>query len=248
MLFTQLVGIVAALGLAVARGEPGIPPADIAWSCAGAVFGLVGIAALYHGLAVGRMGVVAPTTGVLAALLPVAVGFTYQGLPAAPVIVGIVAALLAVVLVTRTSDGSSGRPSGAMWALLAGLCIGSFNVVIGQLSGVGAFGPLALIRFIEAVLLASFILSRRQSWRLPRDIAPKVLVVGLLDMGGNAFFILATQAGSLAVAAVLSSIYPVVTVLLAILVLHERVTRSHLAGIALTAAAIVLIGAGDALA
>jgi drug/metabolite transporter (DMT)-like permease len=101
---------------------------------------------------------------------------------------------------------------------------------------------------VQAALLATFILSRRQPWRLPRDIAPKVLVVGLLDMCGNAFFILATQAGALAVAAVMSSLYPVVTVLLAILVLHERVTRSHLAGIALTAVAIVLIGAGDALA
>lgn len=248
VLFTQLVGIVAAFGLAVARGEPGIPPTDLAWSCVAAVFGLVGIAALYHGLAVGRMGVVAPTTGVLAALLPVVVGFTYEGLPDAPVIAGIGAALVAVVLVTRTSDASSGRPSGVMWALLAGLCIGGFNTTIGQLSGSGAFGPLALIRLVQAALLAAFILSRRESWRLPRDLAPWVLVVGLLDMGGNAFFILATQAGALAVAAVLSSLYPVVTVLLAIVVLRERLTRSHLAGIALTAMAIVLIGAGDALA
>lgn len=248
VLFSQLMGIVAALAMALARGEPGIPPADIAWSCVAGVFGLVGIAALYHGLAVGRMGVVAPTTGVLAALLPVVVGFASQGLPAAPVMAGIVAALVAVVLVTRTSDASSGRPSGAGWALLAGLCIGGFNTTIAQLSGVGAFGPLALIRLIQAVLLGTFILTRRQPWRLPRDLAPSILVVGLLDMAGNALFILATQAGALAVAAVLSSLYPVVTVLLAIVVLRERVTLSHLAGIALTAVAIVLIGAGDALA
>lgn len=248
VLFSQLMGIVAALAMALVRGEPGIPPTDIAWSCVAGVFGLVGIAALYHGLAVGRMGVVAPTTGVLAALLPVVVGFASQGLPAAPVMAGIVAALVAVVLVTRTSDASSGRPSGAGWALLAGLCIGGFNTTIAQLSGVGAFGPLALIRLIQAVLLGAFILTRRQPWRLPRDLAPGILVVGLLDMAGNALFILATQAGALAVAAVLSSLYPVVTVLLAIVVLRERVTLSHLAGIALTAVAIVLIGAGDALA
>jgi drug/metabolite transporter (DMT)-like permease len=78
------------------------------------------------------------------------------------------------------------------------------------------------------------------------SIAPRLVLVGLLDMGGNAAFILAAQTGQLAIAAVLSSLYPVVTVVLAILVLRERMTRSHVAGIALTALAIGLIAVGTA--
>ena len=76
---------------------------------------------------------------------------------------------------------------------------------------------------------------------MPRDIPPKLVAIGLLDMGGNAAFILATQVGALAIAAMLSSLYPVVTVLLAIVLLRERVTRGHVAGIALTVLAITLI-------
>ena len=86
----------------------------------------------------------------------------------------------------------------------------------------------------------------RRAWRMPRDIPPKLIGIGLLDMGGNAAFILATQAGALAIAAVLSSLYPVVTVILAIVLLREHVTSSHVAGIGLTVLAIALIAAGAA--
>jgi drug/metabolite transporter (DMT)-like permease len=86
----------------------------------------------------------------------------------------------------------------------------------------------------------------RQPWRMSTDLLPKLVIVGVLDMVGNAAFILAAQTGQLAIAAVLSSLYPVTTVILAIAILRERVTRSHLVGIALTAVAIVLIGLGSA--
>ena len=76
------------------------------------------------------------------------------------------------------------------------------------------------------------------------DVLPKLVVVGLLDMAGNAAFILATQAGELAIATVLASLYPVVTVMLAIVILREHLTRSHVAGIVLTAVSIALIAAG----
>jgi drug/metabolite transporter (DMT)-like permease len=244
VILTQLTGFVAALGFAAARGEPLPVGEDVAWSILAGVAGVVGITALYHGLAVGRMGVVAPTTGLLAALIPVVAGFALQGVPDQLVIGGIAVALVAVVLVTRSPDAGSGRPSGVGWALIAGAGFGLFNVSIGQLSGEGAFGPLALIRLVQAAALGGFIVTRRQRWRLPRDVVPRAIVVGLFDMGGNAAFILATQAGALAIAAVLSSLYPVVTVILAIAILRERVTRSHVIGIVLTAVAIVLIGVG----
>jgi drug/metabolite transporter (DMT)-like permease len=243
---TQVVGMAAALLLAGARQEPVPQGPDLAWSIATGVAGVIGMTSLYRGLAVGRMGVVAPTTGVIGAVIPVAVGFVTQGLPTPAAVIGIVVALVAVVLVTRAPGHGDGRPSGIRWALAAGLAIGAFNVCIGQISDAGAFGPLVVLRLVQTLILVVLIVAWRQPFRIERAIVPKVIGVGLLDMAGNAAFILASQTGQLAIAAVLSSLYPVVTVLLAVTLLRERVTRSHVIGIALTAVAIVLISAGTA--
>ncbi len=244
--FTQVVGMVAALAMAAGSGEPVPRGADLGWAAATGVAGVIGMTSLYRGLAVGRMGVVAPTTGVLAAVIPVTVGFATEGVPPTPVLIGIVAALVAVVLVTRAPGHGGGRPSGIRWALTAGIAIGLFNVFVGQFSGAGAFGPLVVIRLVQVTILTILILAWRQPWRMEREIVPKLVAIGLLDMTGNACFILAVLTGQLAIAAVLSSLYPVVTVLLAVAVLRERVTSSHVFGIGLTAVAIVLIGAGSA--
>ncbi len=243
---TQLVGMVVALAMAVLRGEPVPAGADISWSLAAGAFGVVGMTSLYRGLVVGRMGVVAPTTGVVGAIIPVAVGFAIEGAPRVATIAGIVLALVAVVLVTRAPGHGSDRPSGANWAILAGTAIGGFNVSIGQLSGESAFGPLVIIRFVQILVLVLLIVAWRQPWRIHRTDLARLGVVGLLDMAGNAAFIGAAQVGTLAVASVLSSLYPVTTVLLAIGLLHEHVSRSHVVGLVLTAVAIALIAAGTA--
>lgn len=243
---SQLVGMLAALGVGIARGEPIPQGADVVWSIVAGFFGVLGITSLYRGLSVGRMGVVAPTTGVLAAVIPVVVGFATEGLPQTEVIVGIALALVAVVLVTRAPGHADAGPSGIEWGLLGGLGIGLFNVCIGQLSGAGTFGPLVLVRLVQAGILLAVIVIGRQAWRMPLPAARWVVVVGLLDMAGNAAFILAAQVGALAIAATLSSLYPVGTVILAVAILHERLTRSHAAGIVLTVIAIVLIGLGSA--
>jgi drug/metabolite transporter (DMT)-like permease len=134
------------------------------------------------------------------------------------------------------------------WALVAGVAIGVFNICIGQFEGGSPFGLLVIIRLLQAAMMVLLIVLWRQPWRLPRDAVPRIVVIGLLDMLGNASFILAAQVGALAVATVLASLYPVTTVVLAILILHERLTRSHVAGIALTVAAIALIAIGSAAA
>ncbi len=242
---TQATGILVALALAALVGEPLPTVADVAWAVVVGIAGVVGITSLYHGLAVGRMGVVAPTTGLVGAVIPVLFGFLVQGVPPPATIVGIAGALAAVVLVTRSPGMAADRPSGVEWALLAGLAIALFNIGIGQFSGSSAFGLLVIIRLVQALVTAVLIVAWRRPWRLPRDMLGKVLLVGLLDIGGNMAFILATQSGDLAVATVLASLYPVVTVILAILILRERLTRSHVAGIVLTAVAIALISAGS---
>ena len=242
---SQFVGLLLALGLAVLRGESFPPQADIGWSVVAGIAGVIGISSLYRGLAVGRMGVVAPVTGVMAATIPVAAGIVLQGVPPPLVLAGIAMAVVAVILVSRVSDGGDG-PSGLGLALLSGAAIGAMSIAIAQLSDGHVFGPLTLIRTTQAVLIVVIVLVSRSAWRVERRLVPAAAGVGVLDMAGNALFIVAAQTGALAVAAVVSSLYPVTTVILATLLLGERVTRSHAIGIALAALAIVCIGAGSA--
>jgi drug/metabolite transporter (DMT)-like permease len=220
-------------------------PATLAISAAAGVAVAIGIVALYHGLAVGRMGVVAPVTGLIAALLPVAAGIVRDGLPATPVLAGIVLALVAVVLVSRV-PGAGGSRSGIELAIIAGVGIGVFNILAGELPDGQVFGPLVVIKVAAAAVIVAILLIGQRTWRMPWRIATIALAVGLFDMLGNTCYVLATQAGRLDVAATLSSLYPVTTILLAVAFLGERVTRSHALGIAAAIAAIALISAGSA--
>ena len=247
LVLSQVVGLTAAIAIAVFRGESAPAPVGIGLSVLAGAAGSFGVASLYQGLAEGRMGVVAPVTGVLAALVPVTAGVVLQGLPTPPVTAGIVAAIAAVLLVSRSGDERDG-PSGLRFALLAGVAIGLFNVIVSRLPHGSIYWPLAILRIVEIVAFVGVIRIGGRSWRLAAPVVPSVLGIGVLDMLGNGFFVLAAQAGLLAVAAVLSSLYPVVTVILAAVVLHERVSRSHAVGIAMAAVAIGLIAAGSTVA
>ena len=243
VLVSQIAGMGIALALAVLRGETLPLASDVPWSILGGLGGGIGIVALYHGLATARMGVVAPITGVLAAGIPVVYGVIVEGLPSPLVLAGIAIAIVAVVLVSRVTD-DSGRPSGIGVALVAGVAIGSFGIAISNISDGHTFGPLTIIRAAEAILIVAVIVIGRRAWRVDRRLLPAMAGVGVLDMAGNAAFILAVQTGALAIAAVLSSLYPVTTVILAAVFHRERVTPSHAVGIALAAAAIVCIALG----
>ena len=227
------------------RSEPLPAATDLGWSVLAGVLGVVGISFLYRGLAVGRMGIVAPVTGVLAAIIPVAAGIVLEGLPGPLVLAGIALAVVAVVLVSRVADEDGGR-EGLAEALLAGVAIGLFGVVIKQLGDGAVFVPLVVIRSTQAMVLVLFIVLTRRAWRPPPRLLPAMAGIGILDMTGNALYILAVQTGLLAVASVLSALYPVATVILATVVLKERVTRDHAVGIVLAGVAIVCIGAGSA--
>jgi drug/metabolite transporter (DMT)-like permease len=244
VLGSQAVGMVLALVLAIARAEPVPAPVDLAWSSLAGLSGAAGLLALYHGLAVGRISVVAPVTGVLGAGVPVLVGVLLEGVPPPIVLAGIALGVVAVVLVSRGGDESA-RRSGVELGLVAGLGIGLFNVTITRVDESIVFGPLVVVRLTATAALLVALLVTRRPTRPPRDLWPMVAAVGLLDMAGNAGFLFAEQTGSLAVASILSSLYPVTTVVLAALFLRERVQRSHAAGIVLAFAAIGMIVAGS---
>jgi drug/metabolite transporter (DMT)-like permease len=253
ILASQLAGGVLAAGVAAVRAEPLPAATDIAIAGVGGIFGAIGIGALYGGLSTGRMGVVAPISGVLSAVVPVSAGIALQGLPGPASVLGIGLAILAVVLVS-TSPGQLadrpparpvlGLPRDVAGALLAGLSIGVFNIIVSRFSPGSVFAPLVIVRLAQAAVIVSAIVVTRRSWRVPRRVWPLLLVVGALDMAGNGLFILASQAGRLDIAAVLSSLYPVTTLILAALILKERMGGVHALGVAAAIAAIVLVRIG----
>jgi len=245
VLVSQVTGMLLALGLATFRAEAFPAGPDLLVCLVAGALGALGISMLYRGLAIGRMGIVAPVTGVLAAVIPVVAGFVTEGVPPPLVIVGIVIAVAAVIVVSRVADETGGR-AGLVEAVVAGAAIGLFGVAIAQLSEGDVFADLTVIRLVQGGLVVAAVLVTRSAWRPGRTILPALLVVGVLDMAGNSFYLAAVQTGQLAIASVLSAMYPVATVILAALVLREPLTRDHTIGIGMAGVAIALIGAGGA--
>jgi drug/metabolite transporter (DMT)-like permease len=243
VLVSQATGMLLSGAGAVALGEIIPGPSDILVCFVAGTLGAFGITMLYRGLAIGRMGIVAPVTGVLAAVIPVVAGFLTEGLPHPIVVIGIVIAVVAVVLVSRVAEETGGR-SGLREALIAGTTIGFFGVAIAQLSEGNVLSALTLIRLFQGVLVVLAVVVTRAVWRPTGSILPALVVIGVLDTLGNAFYLLAVQTGQLAIASVLSAMYPVMTIILASIVLREPITRGHTVGIVLAAIAIALIGAG----
>jgi drug/metabolite transporter (DMT)-like permease len=119
-------------------------------------------------------------------------------------------------------------------------------VAIAQLSPGDLFADLGAIRVIQGLLVVAAVVATRSAWRPHADLLLPLILIGVLDTAGNGLYLAAVQTGQLAIASVLSAMYPVVTVILAALVLHEPVTRDHTIGIGLAGAAIAMIGAGGA--
>ena len=244
VLASQLVGTAVALILAVVRGETAPSPADLGWSVCGGLCGGIGISALYQGLAVGRMGIVAPITGVIGGPHPGRGRDRPRRAAGAACCSGSVSpsSRSSSSHVSATSAPDRRGSASRSWRASR---LGLLGVAIAQISDGHVFGPLTVLRATEDLLIGAIVIVGRQAWRPPSGLWPALAGVGVMDMAGNGAFILAVQAGSLAVAAVLSSLYPVTTVVLATIVLHERVTRSHAVGIALAMAAIACIAAGS---
>jgi drug/metabolite transporter (DMT)-like permease len=246
LLITQAVGLAGALLAAGLLGEEFPAPVDAAWAAVAAVFGSLGLAGLYRALADGRMGIVAPITGVLTAAIPVAVGIAMAGLPGPVRLAGFGLAMVAILLVSSADDGTTGR-GGILLAVAAGVGFGLYSTCIGQVQA-GIFAPLAVSRATASGLVLLIVLVSRVPVRASLRGRPRlvglVVLVGVLDLAGNASFLLAAQAGGLALAAILGSLYPVGTVVLAAIVLREPIGRVHAAGIGAAALAAMLIVGG----
>jgi drug/metabolite transporter (DMT)-like permease len=233
-------GLLLLIVLALVWGEPLPSPTHLGWGLAAGLAGAVGLASLYRALAVGQMGVVAPVSAVLTAALPALFSMLIEGMPGLPKLIGFGLALLGIWLVAGSGPAAGGR-DGLGLALLAGCGFGVFFILLHRAGENAVFWPLTAARAGSLGLVLPIALGRRQFLRSDLRLFGVVLLSGALDVAGNAFFVLAGQAGRLDVAAILSSLYPASTVLLAALLLGERVMRVQVAGIVVALAAIALI-------
>lgn len=241
---SQAAGLVAVvLLLPWLGGDP--TPADLAWGAAAGVAGGLGLLLFYRALAAGVMSVVAPVTAVSAAALPV-LGGLLLGERIGPVAAGgIVLALAAVVLVAAEDGLASLRNAGlgtVAPALAAGAGFGLFFVVLDRTGEDSGLSPLVAARVVSVLMVGALALATGRSLRISRRVLPVVVLAGVGDMTANALFLVATQVGGqLAITGVLASLYPASTVLLAQVVLRERLAGAQRAGLAVAAAAVVLI-------
>jgi drug/metabolite transporter (DMT)-like permease len=237
---SQLISLMLLLILALVLHEP-LPAFDrLLLACAAGIVGAIGILALYRALAVGQMGVAAPVSAVVAASVPVIAGSFIEGPPSVAQLIGFGLALVAVWFISRTG-GSAIQWRDLGLPIIAGLGFGMFYVMIGSAGQEAVWWPLVAARIGSLGALFGVTIVRRQPRLVEKQTLGLVVLIGVLEVGGNACYILARQAGRLDVAAVLASLYPAVTVWLAWFFLKERMYRLQSIGVLAALAAIVLI-------
>jgi uncharacterized membrane protein len=234
---------------------PFLPPAwlsraDLLWSVSAALTGGAGVALLYRALAVGRMAVVAPTTAVCAVAIPVLVAVLLGERPGLPAAAGILLGIGSIVLVSQqTAEGAGGHapagrlPPGIALALVSGVAIGLFFLSLARTSPQAGMWPILVSRAVSVTLFGAAAAAGRRSLRVP-GVLLLALVCGVVDMSANALYLLAARSGPLSVVVTLSSLYPASTVLLARVVLGERLNGRQITGVGCALAAIVLIVSG----
>jgi drug/metabolite transporter (DMT)-like permease len=241
----QLAGAAAMLTLAVfVPGTPGW--ADFGWAALAGVGGAVGTAFLYRGLASGRMGLVAPVSAVGAAVLPVVAGVVLGERPSLLVWLGLVVAIPGIWLVSREPVQSPGDEvrRALLDGAIAGLGFGLLFIALAQVPASAGVLPLAANQLIGAVCTVVLATVLRQTWRPRGRTIGWGASAGVLGATATALFLAATQVADLAVAAVLTSLYPAVTIALAAIVLRERIGTTRAIGLVLCLACVGLVAAG----
>jgi drug/metabolite transporter (DMT)-like permease len=252
LLVSQGVALALLLPVAFALADEGPSASAVGWAALGGSAGVVALAAFYRGLAIGTMSVVAPISATGAAV-PVLVGLAEGERPGVLQVAGMAAALVGVILAARECEpaedaGDEHRAAGRAaigLALVAAVGFGTFFVGVDKASATAEVPWVIVVsRSCSLVLVLIAALVARPD--LPRDAGSvgALAMIGVLDLGANGLFALATTEGLLSVVAVLGSLYPAVTVVLARFVLAERVSGSQQIGIGLTLAGVIAISAG----
>jgi drug/metabolite transporter (DMT)-like permease len=247
LFLAEIAGLVPFTVIALLIREA-IPPAwEMFLGAGSSLLGLTGLIILYRALADGQMTIAAPVSALFAALVPVIFGFFTLGAPSLTTLIGFGLAFLAVWFISQTESTDWRVPLHGLrnladlrLPLLSGLFFGVYFIVIHRATLNAFFWPLAAARFAGLVAFGLYALIARQPAMPPRDLWGFCILNGIIDIAGNAFYILSAQTGRIDVAAVLGALYPASTVLLAWIILKEKISWVQTFGVALAFAAIVL--------
>ncbi len=242
--FSQLIGLLLAVGAALALGQQLPSARDVAWGAVAGVCGAAGLAALYTAIATTPVAVASPVAAVTGAGIPLLLGVALGERPGTLAWVGIALAIPAIVLLAAGPVGQARRGPVRRAAFLgtaAGIGFGLFFAAVSRTSHASGLWPLAVARASTISLVALVALLRGRSLRPARAGLPIVLASGALDMGANIAFLLASRIGMLGITAVVTSLYPGPTVLLALLVLRERLTAPLVVGLLLALVSVACI-------
>ncbi len=240
---TQTVGLVAMLVVATLTGAWGAPPDYLGWAVLASVSGATGLALYYRALAIGTMGVVSPIAA-LGVLVPLAFGLAGGEQPTTLQVLGIVLALVGVV---AASGPEVHGDAGWVPVLLAGgsaVFLGTSLVAIAQGSETSVVMTMTVMRITTVTLMALAVLALRRSVTVTRAEAPAFVAVGLMDVGANLAFGLASTLGMLSLVSIFGSLYPVATILLARFIDHERLRPVQQVGVVLVLGGVAAITAG----
>lgn len=245
LVISQTVGLVGVYAWVVLAGEPFPGVGELLPAAAGGVAALAGLAALYRGFALGAMGIVAPISAA-APIVPLSVDAAQGEVPTAAQWLGVGLVLTGIVVLSWESaeDGRARISAGAGLAVVAALGFGLFFVGIDAGADESAAWAVAAARTASVPVAVVAALATATALTAPRRLLPLVVAVGVFDTAANVLFAAATTRGAVGIVAVLSSLYPVVTVVLAWLVLGERLGTSKRVGgaAALAGAALVAVG------
>lgn len=243
VVYGEMIGLIMILVVALIVWQP-IPDWGIwALSMLAGAFGTMGILLLYYSMTKGLMSIAAPISALLAALLPVIIGIFTKSLPTWLTFIGFAFALAAIWLISQSQEGVKDLLShitDLRLPLLAGVGFGTYFVLINAATHTAILWPMVAARFGGMLVLSLYMIVRRETWKVEKGTWPLIFLNGLLDIGGNLFFVLAGQVGRLDISAVLSSLYPGSTVILAWIFLKERLSRTQWIGIIAALISIVL--------
>jgi len=246
---SQAVGLVLLLLVLPFLPAATVSSRDWVWGFVAGLSGGIGVALLYRALAIGAMAVVAPTTAVIAAMIPVLFAFLMGERLRPLTLIGVALALVAIALVSRPArpdsepDQSSSRtlPPGFVLAMLSGIAVGIFFLSLARTTMAAGMWPLIAARIASIALFGSIALAAGRTLRMNGTAMKTAVTGGALDMAANALYMIAARIGPLSIVVTLASLYPASTVILARVVLGERLSVVQVGGIICALAAVLII-------
>lgn len=245
LVLSQFLGIAVALTALAVMGSGTPSQRDLLWGACAGLTGSMGLFMLYGGIARSIVAIVSPTSAVVGAIIPILFAVIQGERPSATALVGSALCLPAILLLTWEGRAEESRRksihSALVYGLLAGLGFGAFFVAISRSSPEAGVWPLVAARIASLLAFAMATVVSGQSFKVERGGIAPALAAGAADMGANILFLLATQSGMLSLVAIVTSLFPAPTVLLARFFLRQRIPPVRLAGLVLALVGVGLI-------